>query len=239
VSDDPRLPVLIVLHQEASSPGRIGQILERRGHRLDIRRPRFGDPLPRTLAGHAGAVIFGGPMSANDDEEWIRREIDWIGVPLKEEKPFLGVCLGAQMMVRHLGGRVESHPRGDLEVGWFQLKPTGEGRALMTRWPTAVYQWHREGFQVPADARLLATGEGFPHQAIGVGRRAYGIQFHPEVTLAMMHRWTVRALDRMIGPGVQSRRQHFDGHDQHDRQMRLWAERFLDLWLDPNAAARG
>ncbi|MEA2860661.1 MAG: hypothetical protein QOC72_2700, partial [Methylobacteriaceae bacterium] len=55
------LPVLIVLHQETSTPGRIGNALRALGHRLDIRRPRFGDPLPQTLDGHAGAVIFGGP----------------------------------------------------------------------------------------------------------------------------------------------------------------------------------
>ena len=231
-SDPARLPVLVVLHQETSSPGRIGDLLMRRGHRLDVRRPRFGDPLPTTMADHAGAVVFGGPMSANDDEDWIHREIDWIGVPLKEEKPFLGICLGAQMLVRHLGGRVEGHPRGDSEVGWFPLKPTAEGRALMTRWPASVYQWHREGFEVPADARLLAEGDGFPHQAIAVGRSAFGIQFHPEVTLAMLHRWTVRALHRMEGAGVQTRRQHFEGHDLHDRQMRAWAESFVDLWLD-------
>ncbi len=226
-------PVLVVLHQETSSPGRVGEMLIRRGHRLDVRRPRFGDPLPSTLAGHAGAVVFGGPMSANDDDDWVRREIDWIGVPLREEKPFLGICLGAQMMVRHLGGRVDRHPHGALEVGWFPLEATSEGRQLMPNWPNRVYQWHREGFDVPTGARLLAEGEAFPHQAIAVGRRAFGIQFHPELTLAMMHRWTVRALHRMEGQGVQTRRQHFDGRELHDRQMRAWAERFLDLWLAP------
>ena len=75
------LPVLIVLHQETSTPGRVGNVLRALGHRLDIRRPRFGDPLPETLDGHAGAVVFGGPMSANDPDEFVRREIDWIAVP--------------------------------------------------------------------------------------------------------------------------------------------------------------
>lgn len=229
----PRLaPILVVLHQETSSPGRIGQMLMRRGHALDIRRPRFGDPLPETLAEHAGAVVFGGPMSANDDEDWIRREIDWIGVPLKEEKPFFGICLGAQMMVRHLGGRVTPNPSGLTEIGWYRLAPTQEARDLLP-WPDLVYQWHTEGFDVPAGARLLATGERFPNQAIGVGSHAYGIQFHPELTLAMMNRWTVRAAQRLQSPGAQARRAHFEGHDLHDHQTRLWAERFLDLWLAP------
>ncbi len=83
-------PVLIVLHQDTSTPGRVGRLLLERGHPLDIRRPRYGDPLPDTLRDHAGAAVFGGPMSANDPEEFIRREIDWVGVALREDKPFLG-----------------------------------------------------------------------------------------------------------------------------------------------------
>ena len=65
----PLRPVLIVLHQETSTPGRVGNVLRALGHGLDIRRPRFGDPLPETLEQHAGAIIFGGPMSANDPDE--------------------------------------------------------------------------------------------------------------------------------------------------------------------------
>ena len=70
---------------------------------LDIRRPSLGEPLPATLAEHAGVVVFGGPMSANDDLDWVPREIDWLGVPLREDKPLLGVCLGAQMLARQSG----------------------------------------------------------------------------------------------------------------------------------------
>src|SRR5579871_4334132 len=82
-------PVLVVLHQENSTPGRVGNALGALGHSLDIRRPRFGDTLPDTLDAHAGAVIFGGPMSANDGDDYVRREIDWIEVPLREQRPFL------------------------------------------------------------------------------------------------------------------------------------------------------
>ena len=71
-------PVLIVLHQEMSTPGRVGHHLQARGFRLDIRRPALGDPLPETLADHAAIVVFGGPMSANDETDFIKREIDWL-----------------------------------------------------------------------------------------------------------------------------------------------------------------
>ena len=65
-------PVIVVLHQEQSTPGHIGQWFTRNGHTLDIRRPRFGDPLPASLEHHCGAVIFGGPMSANDPDDYIK-----------------------------------------------------------------------------------------------------------------------------------------------------------------------
>ena len=110
-------PVLIVLHQETSTPGRVGNALRRLGHPLDIRRPRFGDALPQTLAHHAGAVIFGGPMSANDPDDYVRHEIDWIAVPLKENRPFLGICLGAQMLAVQLGAKVAPHPEGRAQIG--------------------------------------------------------------------------------------------------------------------------
>ena len=86
-------PVLIVLHGEQSQPGRVGNALRKLGFALDIRRPRFGECLPTTMDDHSGVVIFGGPMSANDSDDYIKREIDWIGVPLREQRPFFGVCL--------------------------------------------------------------------------------------------------------------------------------------------------
>ncbi|MFN7168430.1 MAG: glutamine amidotransferase [Pannonibacter sp.] len=222
--------VLIVLHQETSTPGRVGQELVRRGFSLDIRRPRFGDPLPADMQHHAGAVVFGGPMSANDPDAYISREIDWIGVPLKEQKPFLGICLGAQMMVRHLGGKVAAHPREEVEIGYYPLHPTEAGKSLMS-WPGKVYQWHNEGFDLPRGADLLATGDTYPNQAIRVGPRAYGIQFHPELTHAMMVRWTTKGAPRMAQPGAQGRQDHFAGRFVFDGAVRKWLDDFLDLWI--------
>ena len=124
-------PILIVMHQETSTPGRVGHALRQRGYPLDLRRPRFGDPLPETMAGHAGAIYFGGPMSANDTDDFVRREIEWLKIPLKEKKPFLGICLGAQMLAHHLGSRVYQHPDGHAEVGYYPIRPTEIGRARL------------------------------------------------------------------------------------------------------------
>lgn len=236
IAPDPdKSPVLIVLHQETSTPGRVGRLLMERGYPLDIRRPRYGDPLPETLAGHAGAVIFGGPMSANDAEDFIRRETDWIAVPLKERKPYLGLCLGAQIMARHLGARVYAHEEGRAEIGYYPLTPTHAGlsveKRLGTPWPDHVYHWHREGFDCPPGAVTLATGDDFPVQAVRYGPAAYAFQFHPEVTYAMTCRWTTRAHERMKLPGAKPRREHLEGRLIHDPAVNVWINNFLDYWL--------
>ncbi len=133
-----------------SSPGRLGRLLRAQGCELDCRRACFGDPLPKTLRDYAGAIVFGGPMSVNDEDAWLRREIDWIGVPLKEDTPFLGICLGAQMLARHLGHGVRPHPQGRVEVGYYPIQPTEQGHGICDcRFPNHVYQWHREGFDLP------------------------------------------------------------------------------------------
>jgi GMP synthase (glutamine-hydrolysing) len=225
-----RPKVLIVLHQEHSSPGRVGQELVKRGFCLDIRKPRFGDCLPDTMRDHAGAVIFGGPMSANDTDGFVHKEIDWIKVPLQEKAPFLGICLGAQMLVKQLGGKVEGHAEKLVEIGYYPLQPTNAGKELMD-WPQKVYQWHREGFDLPAGAELLATSPTYPNQAIRVGPAAYGIQFHPELTHQMMVKWTTRGAPRMELPGAQKRRDHFAGRFVYDNAVRRWLDNFLDIWI--------
>lgn len=222
--------ILIILHQETSSTGRIGQELIERGYHLDIRRPRFGDALPMTMQEHVAAVVFGGPMSANDHDAYIKREIDWINIPLKEQVPFLGICLGAQMLVRCLGGEVYQHKAGAVEIGYYPIQPTEEGRFLFD-WPQKVYQWHREGFDVPMGSRLLAKGDIFPNQAIAVGPAAYGIQFHPELTLAMMHRWIVNGETIMNQPKAQPRGLHFEGRAIYDGPLHQWLVKFIDRWL--------
>jgi len=238
-------PVLIILHQEHSSPGRVGQMLAKLGYPLDVRRPRFDDPLPETMDEHAGAVIFGGPQSANDNEDFVKREIDWIGVPLRDRKPYLGICLGAQMMALKLGSRVTPHPQGHAEVGYYPVRPTEAGLKICAEWPDHVYQWHREGFELPAGGELLAQGEGdvFAVQAFRYGT-GYALQFHPEVTHAMMYRWLVRGAHRMELPGAKQRADHIAGRAVHDFASRNWLVAFLDLWLgrapaDQQAAPAG
>jgi GMP synthase (glutamine-hydrolysing) len=227
-------PVLIVLHQENSNPGHVGQWFVRNGHRLDIRKPRFGEPLPETLANHCGAVIFGGLMSANDKDEFIRREIEWIGVALAEKAPLLGICLGAQMLALHLGAKVGFDPHERAEMGYYPLQATAHGRVLaraLGPFPDHVYQWHREGCELPCGALHLATSDGaFPNQAFAYGSAAVGLQFHPEITCAQVHRWTGRHLTRLEIKGARERHEHIAGHIAHAPKVQAWLGRFLERW---------
>jgi GMP synthase (glutamine-hydrolysing) len=162
-------------------------------------------------------------------------------VPLAEQKPFLGVCLGAQMLAQKLGARVYPHPQGHAEVGYYPIRPTEAGREVCTSWPDHVYQWHREGFDLPRDASLLAEGDTFPVQAFRYNGAAYALQFHVDVTHAMMCRWTTRGHARMELPGTKQRHEHIADRAVHDHAARNWLAAFIDHWIgsEPSTQAAG
>ena len=230
VRPERRLPVLVIMLGEHSSAGRVGQALAQRGHVLDVCKPRFGDPLPKTLGQHAGVVVFGGPMSANDPDSYLKDEIDFVGVALKEEKPFLGVCLGAQMLAKHLGAKVGKHPAGKVEIGYHAVRATACGNALGP-WPEHVYQWHREGFDLPAGGTRLAEGSVFENQAFHYGKCGLGLQFHPEITYCLVNRWTVLAKDWSDRDGAQERSAQLDHHLTYANAVSSWLGRLVDRWL--------
>ncbi|MEQ8661010.1 MAG: glutamine amidotransferase, partial [Gammaproteobacteria bacterium] len=191
--------ILIIVHQEHSSPGRVGAALEARGHVLERYCPNLGDRLPQTLDGYDALIVFGGPQSANDDHlPGIRAELDWLERhALVSGKPLLGICLGAQQIARVLGARVYAHADGHAEIGYHAVVPTvAAGADGFLSAPTMFYQWHAETFDVPPGAVHLAAGELFDAQAYRYGQRVYGIEFHPEMTREMIERWATSPAGR-------------------------------------------
>ena len=230
--------ILIIVHQSSSDPGRVGRILQASGYELDIRCPSNFDELPATMASHDGVVIFGGPMSANDSETlpFIRTELDWIPMVLESGKPFLGICLGAQLLARVLGAQVRPHPDGLMEIGYFPIVPTPEGYAYFDNL-LHVYQWHLEGFELPQGAIKLAEGKVFPNQAFRYGKAAYGVQFHPEMTREMLEKWTTNGAHMLTRPEAQSPEEQFSQHAVYAIAMEKWLKGFLSLWLGDVAIA--
>ena len=221
----------IVLHQEHSSPGKLGQMLTAKGFALDIRKPRFGEPLPETMDEHAGAIIFGGPMSANDPDDFIKAETDWIGVTLKEGAPFLGVCLGAQMLVKHLGGNVTGHCDGCAEIGFYQLACDGGGpearRVAGHGLPVAP-----RGLR-PADGRDAACARRHFREPGFLGRTA--LPSASSSTASSPTPWPAAGRCAARSASTcrwrKARPEHMAGWFRYDPAIRAWLWTFLDTWL--------
>ena len=152
----------------------------------------YGHPCPESTVNEADALIFmGGPMSANDDHPYIQREIQYIREASARGQMILGVCLGAQLIVKALGARV--HANTVKEIGWAPVtfNQSAQTDPLFTGFHDAemIFHWHGETFTLPPEAELLASSDACRHQAFRVGNRIYGLQFHLEVTPAMIAEW--------------------------------------------------
>jgi len=220
---------LIVVHQKRSSTGDVGLKLRNRGYKLDIRRPVLGEKLPNTMDEHDMAVIYGGPPSANDDTDYIKYEINWISNVLRDDKPFLGICLGAQMLAKNLGGEIKRSDDRSIEVGFYDLKPTGCGHQIFKHQKT-FFQWHREGFRTPTDCEVLAEGDMFRENAFRYGK-AYGIQFHPEVNFKMHSMWLHYAGYMTKERGAQERYHQMNLRQKHAKKISMWLDTFIDNYL--------
>jgi GMP synthase-like glutamine amidotransferase len=132
-------------------------------------------------------------MSANDEEEhsWISKECELLLQSVEAGLPTVGICLGAQMMAKALGGRVERHEK--YELGWFPIELNEEGKndpilGSAGKAPM-VYHWHGDTFHLPPQATLLAGSKACARQAYRIGERVYGFQFHPEADHQLVHEW--------------------------------------------------
>ena len=191
-------------------------------------------PDPRQFA---GMVVLGGPQSANDTTVQIRHETQCIGDALETGIPILGICLGLQLMVKAGGGRVVPCPVK--ETGFhepdgepYTVRLTTEGRhdRLFAGLPEQlrVFQLHGETVVPDEGMALLATGRGCPAQVVRIGRNAWGLQCHFELTRPMLERWThldhdLASMDRAALLA------EFDSiHDEYTRTGRTILSNFLE-----------
>jgi GMP synthase-like glutamine amidotransferase len=187
------MKVLAFRHVPFEGAGRIASVLAQRDIQLDYADLYVGGAPVPDVAAYAGLIFLGGPMSANDELAYLRQEMDWIAQATAGDRPVLGICLGAQLMARSLGARVYRNPAK--EIGWFDLHftPDAAHDTLFTGLETSlVFQWHGETFDLPPGAEWLASSIRCRHQAFRVGTRQYGLQFHLEVTPAMIADWCLQ-----------------------------------------------
>lgn len=222
--------VLLLRHMRESRPDRVMQWLTRRDIRYRELCPAAGDSLPAASQDIAAVVVFGGTQSANDDGfDYIGRELEWIRNWVQTGRPYLGLCLGGQLLARALGAGVGPHPSGEHEIGFFPVYPASRGNGFLET-AMYMYQWHKEGFDVPARAQPLAYGDAFVAQAFCYGERAYGLQFHPEVTAAVICSWLDEAGHMLIFPGAHAADRQLTDSQQFIEPMNRWFDKFLADW---------
>ncbi len=229
--------VLFIMHEERTCSGSVGQWFQNQGYTIEIRKPRWGDSLPKTLHGYEGVVVFGGNMSVNDPLDYIKTEIDWLAVPLQENVPLLGICLGAQLLVKHLGGDVFGRSDGRIEAGYYPVKPVRDSSICdPSLFPKMVYEWHSEGFGLPAGMECFLKGQSFENQAVLYDGCHVGFQFHPEITERILRRWVTLLPDMLQNEGSQSVLEQISGHIRWQYQSRLWLNLFLTAWCNKTVA---
>jgi GMP synthase-like glutamine amidotransferase len=229
--------VLVLQHIACEPPGVFEDVLLERGvelHRVELDE---GDALP-AWRGFDAIVAMGGPMSATDDADlpWLTAEKRLIAEAVRAGMPFWGVCLGVQLLAASLGSRV--YPGPEPEVGLLPVTLTDEARAdpVFAHLPPELVtlQWHGDTFDLPDGAVRLASSPAYENQAFRV-ERAYGVQFHLEVSSDMAREWAevpeyMSSLERMLGH--EGGTAFLAAIEERAEEMREVGRAMFELWLD-------
>lgn len=221
--------LLVFQHVPYEILGELDPLL--RASRFRIRYVNFGrEPDARpNLSRYSGLIVLGGPMNCDqaDRHPHLATEIEVIQQAIRDGKPVLGICLGAQLIARALGARVRKNPV--TEIGWYELNPTPEGRKdpLCGKFADSqqIFQWHGDTFDIPHGAVHLATSPDCENQAFRFKHNVYGFQFHLEVDEPMILRWlhTPAMAHEIEQSGGRRRREEIRRHTRAhiDRSMAL------------------
>ena len=189
----PRPKILVFQHVPYEPLGTLDPLLKEAGFR--IRYVNFGrapEARPR-LERYEALIVLGGPMNSDQIDSFpnLITEVDIIREALERDMSILGICLGAQLLAKALGGTVTRNARR--EIGWYDVELTTAGRddpvleAFARR--QEVFQWHEDGISLPPGVAVLAGSDISPVQAFRHGQHAYGFQFHLEASLPLIERW--------------------------------------------------
>jgi GMP synthase (glutamine-hydrolysing) len=186
-------PWLLVQHVAFESPGAIADALTDAGADVTVLRPDRGEaiPPPDAVGDVSGLVVMGGPMSVHDDLPWLVDERALLRRAVEAGRPVLGVCLGAQQLAAAMGAEVTAGPAPEYGIGEVHLTSEAISDPVFGPAPTPLpcVHWHGDTFGLPEGAVRLAGNAAYENQAFRVGDRAYGLQFHVEVTASLVAHW--------------------------------------------------
>lgn len=213
--------LLVFQHVAAEPLGTLDPLIRRRGHRIRFKNfERHPDAQLNTERYH-GLVVLGGPMNVDEHPQrtHLRNEMLAIEAMLKQGKPVLGICLGAQLLAHVLGAAVPRNPVK--EIGWYPLHKTAAGSQDPVLAPlddtTPVFQWHGCRFDIPQGAVHLARSSDCEQQAFRYGDNAYGFQFHLEMDERLIERWLANPAYR---EELQAAGLPHDGHADREQAIR-------------------
>lgn len=180
----PGLRLAVIRHERATGLGRFHGLLRERGVDYTI----LSSASPFDLTGFEGVLVLGGSLSA--DDVGLAATQDSLREAVLDGLPYLGVCLGGQLLARALGARVQ---RAGAEAGIHDVFLTDAARSdpVFAGLPgkIEVFGWHTDSFDLPRGAVPLAGSLACAFQAFRYGRTAYGVQFHPEVRVDDVLAW--------------------------------------------------
>ena len=185
-------PIVIVRNENPDPGGTVVEELRALDLPVQIVDAHCGGTLPDP-ADVSGVVIFGGSQHADDYDghPYLKDERDLAHEATERGVPVLGICLGGQILAMAKGATLRPSPVR--EFGFTPVAPTAAGRddAVMGVWEPGdrVFHWHEDTFDLPDGATLLMEGEHVTNQAFRYGDSAWGLQFHPEVTEAVIEGW--------------------------------------------------
>lgn len=227
--------VLVFQHDPFEDLGFFGEVLEKQGANYRVVRLFHGE-MPAEEWEHVRAlIILGGPMNVDEEDgfPFLRWEKRIIRAAIDEAVPILGICLGAQLIATALGTPVFHGPVK--EIGWspISITPHGQVDSLLGYLPetATVFQWHGDGFDLPAGAIRLASSAHYGTQAFRLGKTIYGLQFHLEVTPPMIERWIEeRSKDLALAPYVLPEKILADTQS-YAPTLKYYGERFLSEFV--------
>jgi GMP synthase-like glutamine amidotransferase len=185
---------LVIKHVVLEGLGVFEQFCHDAGIMIDTVELEKGDTFPN-LEGYAALWVMGGPMNVGDEAEfpWLIEEKALIRKAVRElNLPYMGVCLGAQLLADALGGEVKSMLTPEVGLLTVTMTSAGLNHSLIAGLPATlnVLQWHgQEVSQLPKGSILLASSALCQVQAYAVGDYAFGLQFHSEVTDVTVEDW--------------------------------------------------
>jgi GMP synthase (glutamine-hydrolysing) len=219
--------VLIIKNVFSEGPGTIADYLSVEKIPYSICELSIGDAAPEPDS-FTHLVIMGGPMAVYEMHRYsyLVKEARLIDAAIKANKHVLGVCLGAQMVAHVLGAKV--YPGKMKEIGWYEVALTADGMsdpvmsalALPDRNAAQVFQWHGDTFDLPRNAAWLASSDLFPNQAFRYADRVYALQFHIEVTPAIVLDWMAQEQGLDVASIAAESKKIFNAY--HERAMKFY-----------------